>query len=160
MIATIKAINKQLRSDTGINVIQANSKGPVPALPYGVYNITSPYIKGTGREDSSYYESNNELNLNRYEEFRVTLSINTYGTTNENAIDLALQIRKWFLFYGEDFLSSLNVVLIEATAIENRTTFLVDSYEYKHGFDVQLRMIDIDNGIVDWIEKAEIEMEE
>lgn len=142
MIAAIKAINRQLRSDTGINVIQANGKGTLPPLPFGVYNITSPYIKGLGRENTEYLAAETELQEKRTEQFRTTLSFNLYGTSNETAIELALQVRQWFLFYGEEFLNDQNVAVAEIGNVENRTTFLVDSYEYKHGFDVQLRLTD------------------
>lgn len=141
MIATIKAINKQLRADTGINVIQANGEGKLPSLPYGTYNLTSPYIKGVGRENTVFSVSGDELQEKRTEQYKSTLSFNLYGTSNETAIDLAMQVREWFLFHGEEFLSDQNVAIVEVRNIENRTTFLVDSYEYKFGFDVQLRMM-------------------
>lgn len=157
MIATIKAINRQLRTDTNINVIQANGKGTLPSLPFGTYNITAPWIKGVGREDRTFKDKGNGLELTRFEEFRVTLSFNFYAATNETAIEKALQAKKWFVFFGEDFISSQNATLVEVTSVDNRTAFLVDSYEYKHGFDVRLRMTDIDKVMIDWIETVEIE---
>ncbi|RYI25197.1 hypothetical protein EVU96_24850 [Bacillus infantis] len=161
MINAIKQIIARIKSDTGISIVQANSNGaPKPPLPYGVYNITSPYIKGVGREDLSVYEDENGLYQKRTEQYRVTLSFNLYGNSNETTIDLALKVRKWFLFLGQDFIEEQNIAVTDIGNIENRTTFLVDSYEYKQGFDVQLRLTDEQVRVVDWIEKAIIEMEE
>lgn len=70
---------------------------------------------------------------------------------------------------GENHLEDMNIVVTNLRAIENRTTFLVDSYDYKHGFDVQMRGTDEqfftrthqDGTDVhyDWIETVEIEFE-
>jgi hypothetical protein len=140
MMTAIKSIIGRIYQDTGIRVIQANLTAPTPSLPYGVYNITSPYIKGVGRENVSTYEDETGLYLKRTEQYQVTISFNLYAKDSETTIDLATQVRKWFLFMGEEFIQEQNIAVIEAGNIENRTTFLVDSYEYKYGFDVQLRL--------------------
>jgi hypothetical protein len=140
MMTAIKSLISQLYKDAGIRMIQANQTAPKPPLPYGVYNITSPYIKGAGREDISYFEDGAGFFQKRTEFYRVTLSFNLYADANETAIDLAIKVRQWFLFFGEDFIRNRNIALYEVSNIENRTAFLVDSYEYKHGFDVQLRL--------------------
>lgn len=160
MIQAIKSIISQIYKDTGIRVIQANQNAPKPSLPYGVYNITSPYIKGVGREDINTYEDETGLYQKRVEQYLVTLSFNLYAPTNDSTIDLALQVRKWFLFLGQEFIQDQNIVVANVGNVENRTTFLVDSYEYKHGFDVQLRMTSEMIRQLDWIEFVEIEMEE
>jgi hypothetical protein len=140
MIQSIKSLISRLYQDTGIRVIQANQTASQPPLPYGVYNITSPYIKGVGREDVSTFEDETGLYLKRTEQYKVTISFNLYAKDNETTIDLASQVRKWFLFMGEEFIQEQNIAIVEVGNTENRTTFLVDSYEYKHGFDVQLRL--------------------
>ena len=142
MITAIKMIIRQLRADKGINVIQANGKGVQPSLPFGVYNITSPYINGTGREITEYISDTEGIKQRKIEEYRATLSFTFYADTNEEVIELAFLVREWFAFYGEEFLNKENVVVADIGNITDRTTFLVDSYEYKHGFDVQLRLTD------------------
>jgi hypothetical protein len=140
MMLAIKNIIGRIYQDTGIRVIQANLTAPTPSLPYAVYNITSPYIKGVGSEDINTHDDGTGLYLKRFEEYQVTLSLNLYASDTETAIDLATQVRKWFSFVGEDFIRGQNVTVISTGNVENRTTFIVDSYEYKYGFDVQLRM--------------------
>jgi hypothetical protein len=159
MIQAIKTLISQIYKDTGIRVIQANQSAPTPPLPYATYNITSPYIKGTGREDITYHENNGELYQKRTEQYRVTLSFNLYAANNETTIDLAYQVRKWFLFLAQEFIEEQNMTVANVGNIENRTTFLVDSYEYKHGFDVQLRLTDEQSRIVEWFNQIELKGE-
>lgn len=150
MIKAIEAIIRRLRLDKDINVIQANGEGIKPALPFGTYNITSPYINGTGREITEYIPNQDGLEQKKIEEYRTTLSFNFYADTEEETIELAFGVRQWFLFYGEEFLNEQNIVVAEIGNMENRTTFLVDSYEYKHGFDVQLRLTDEQTKTIDY----------
>ncbi|KOP82006.1 hypothetical protein AMS60_05615 [Bacillus sp. FJAT-21945] len=156
MIQAIKRIISQLYKDTNIRVVQANQTAPKPASPYGVYNITSPYIKGVGHENITYYDDNGELYQKHTEQYRVTLSFNLYAATNETTIDLAMRVRLWFLFFAQEFIEEQNITVIEVGNIENRTTFLVDSYEYKHGFDVQVRLTDEQSRVIDWFNNIEI----
>lgn len=142
MMQSIKNLITQLYQNTGLRIIKANTTAPVPPLPYGVYNVTSPYIKDAGMENEAYIDNGDSLTAKREEQYKVTISFNIYAKDDETTIDLAMQVRQWFLFYGRDFIQSQNNAVVSVGNIENRTTFLVDSYEYKHGFDVQLRLSD------------------
>ena len=131
----INTIISKLYQDTKIRVIQANQTAPMPPLPYAVYNITSPYIQdGRGneyiRDRTAYYDTH----------YKQTISFNVYGNTTDEAIQKANDIRHWFLFLGKTFIQDQNIAVLEVTNLEDRTTFLVDSYEYKFGFDVKLRL--------------------
>lgn len=160
MITKIKSIIRELRSHTGINVIQVNQNGDMPDLPYATYNITSAYTKGTGREDITHHDIGDDLVQRRFNEVKFTLSINSYGSTEETAIENANAIRKWFLFYADEFMREINATVIDVGTLENRSAFLVDSYEYKRGFDVQLRFTEIDEASVDYFDKVELHYDE
>lgn len=156
MITKIKSIIKEIREKTGVNLIRANQNGDMPDLPYATYNIISSFVKGTGREDESHHDTGDELVQRRFMEIRFTLSISAYGKTEEITIETANAIRKWFLFYSDLFMNEINVAVIDVGSIGNRTAFLVDSYEYKHGFDVQLRFTETDDIPVDYFDKVEL----
>lgn len=160
MITTMKAIISQLYKDTGIRVIQANLTAPRPPLPFVVYNVTAPYIKGVGLPDITSYEDETGFHFKHSEQYRVTLSFNGYTSNNETTIDLINKVRQWFLFMGRDFIEEQNVAVIEVGNIENRTTFLVDSYEYKCGFDVQFRLTEEITKPIEWIETTVLNREE
>ncbi|QXJ39587.1 hypothetical protein BV455_02953 [Parageobacillus caldoxylosilyticus] len=140
MIEAIKNMIAKAYQDTGLRIIQANTTAPTPPLPYAVYNITSPYIKEAGQPNIATREEGEELYLQYEEQYLTTISFNVYADKNESTIDWAMKLHQWFLFFGQDFLQENGIAVVNVGNIENRTTFLVDSYEYKHGFDVQLRM--------------------
>lgn len=140
MISAIKSMIAKIKADIGITVIQANQTAPKPPLPYAVYNITAPYVKDRGQPNVTARDAGEELYLQYEEQYLVTISFNIFADKNETTIDLAMKLHQWFLFFGQVFLQDNGIAVVNVGNIENRTTFLVDSYEYKHGFDVQLRM--------------------
>lgn len=157
MMTSIKSLISQLYKDTQIRVIQANTTAPTPPLPFGIYNVISSYIKDAGREDITTYEDETGLYLKRSEQYQVTLSFSFYSNTTETTIDQANKVRQWFLFLGQEFIEEQNIAVVEVGNTENRTTFLVDSYEYKHGFDVRLRLSTEQSRLIDWVETVTIE---
>jgi hypothetical protein len=154
MIDIIKSMIAKAYQDTGLRIIQANTTAPKPPLPYAVYNITSPYVKDRGQPNMTTQERDGELYLNYEEQYLTTISFNVYADKNETTIDNAMKLRQWFLFVGQQYLQDNGIAVVNVGNIENRTTFLVDSYEYKHGFDVQLRMTQIAEVKTDWFDKV------
>lgn len=138
----IETIRKQIYKDTGTLVIPANTTAKTPPLPFATINVTSPWIDDVGHADVHKYEDEAGLHIRRTEAFQFVFSFNVYAETDMEAIRLARLIRGWFALTGEIFMEDLNIVVVTRGNIENRTTFLVDSYEYKHGFDVQFRAVD------------------
>lgn len=160
MIDKIKSIICELSSYTGVQVIRVNQNGDIPEFPYATYNITSAYTKGTGREDISYHDTGDDLVQKRSNEVIFTLSVNAYADTEETAIESANAIRKWFLFYANEFMREINAVVVDVGGLENRSAFLVDAYEYKRGFDVRLRFTETDAYSVDYFDKVELYYDE
>lgn len=155
MIPVIKVLISQIYTDTGLRVVKANTTSPVPNLPYAVYNTTSPYIKDAGMYSETYEDSGEDLTVTREESYKSTLSMNLYAKSDEEAIEWASKVRNWFTFQGEKTIQDLGIAITMVGNIENRTTFLVDSYEYKHGFDVQLRLPNIQTKVLDHFDTVE-----
>lgn len=156
MIPVIKSLITQIYKDTNIRVVKADTTAPSPSLPYGVYKVTSPYIKEAGMANETYEDNPDGLTMVREESYKSTLSMNLYAKTDEEAVELASIIRNWFTFQGEQTISDLGIAVIMVGNIENRTTFLVDSYEYKHGFDIQLRLPNIQTKVLDHFDTVEM----
>lgn len=154
MIDIIKNMIAKAYQDTGLRIIQANTTAPKPPLPYAVYNITSPHIKDRGQPNMTPQERDGELYLTYEEQYLTTISFNVYADKNESTIELAMKLRQWFLFVGQEHLQDNGIAVVNVGNIENRTTFLVDSYEYKHGFDVQLRMTQTAEMPTEWFNKV------
>ena len=153
-ITAIKEMIARIKQDTGVQIIKGNTTAPRPSLPFGMYNITSPYIKGRGRGANTFYSDDTNLYEKREEEYRFTLSFSIYAQDTETTISLAHKVRQWFLFLGREFIQDKKLVVANVGNIENRTTFLVDSYEYKFGFDVQFRDVDEQIKVIEAIEEA------
>lgn len=155
----MKSIRRQLSKDIAINIIRANQGGDEPKRPFATYSIIG-VNKGVGRADISYQSKVNALEETRKDERVMSISFNCYGTSDIEAMEMAEKIRKWFVFHGESFLSDLDVVVKEATNIQDRTAYISDSWDdFKWGLDVLIRYMDIDAHEVDYFDKVEYEVE-
>ncbi|MFJ6210594.1 LIC_12616 family protein [Lysinibacillus sp. NPDC092081] len=153
----VKLIRNQLATDTDITIIRADQPGDLPELPYVTYKVIGDRF-GVGQEDVSYADFPDALVETRIQERNSTISLNIYGTSYDNAFEVATKLRKWFEYRGFLFLEEINVAIVSMSDIDNRTTFLVDSYDEKWGFDVIIRYLDIDEKEVDYFDKVEVEM--
>ena len=153
----IKLIRKQLSDDTDLTIIRADQTGDIPKLPYATYKVIGDR-KGVGQEDVSHFNKPDSLSETRIQERNATISFNTYGTSQDNAFEVATQLRKWFEWRGSLFLDEINVAIVNLTDVTNRTTFLLDSYDEKWGFDVIIRYLDIEEHDIDYFDKVEVEM--
>ena len=131
--------------DPNINkVIRADQMGELPSLPYVTYKVINDR-KGVGRENIEHVDGENELIEKRSQERNATISFNVYGTSHDNAFEVAKQLRKWFEWRGSLFLEEINVALVSVSAVDNRSVFLVDAYDEKYGFDVIIRYTESDD---------------
>ncbi|AUS87032.1 hypothetical protein LBYS11_12130 [Lysinibacillus sp. YS11] len=153
----IKLIRKQLSDDTDLTIIRADQTGDIPKLPYATYKVIGDR-KGVGQVDVSHVNKPDALSETRIQERNATISFNTYGTSHDNAFEVATQLRKWFEWRGSLFLDEINVAIVNLTDVTNRTTFLLDSYDEKWGFDVIIRYLDIEEHDIDYFDKVEVEM--
>ncbi|KZE68058.1 hypothetical protein AWM68_17230, partial [Fictibacillus phosphorivorans] len=141
-IEAFKEIIAQIKKDTGVPIVKGNTKNKPPELPYGIYNITSPYIRGRGQGVITQFNNDTGNYEKRAEQYKFTVSLSFFAEDNETTIDHAMKVRQWFLFLGKNFITERNLAVVRVENIANRTTFIVDDYEYKHGFDVQFRATD------------------
>lgn len=153
----IKSIRTQLAKDTGLTIIRADQLGKPPSLPYITYKVISDR-KGVGRENVEHIDGENQLIEQRSQERNATISFNVYGTSHDNAFEVAKQLRKWFEWRGSLFLEEINVALVEVTAVDNRSVFLIDAYDEKYGFDVIIRYMESDQYEIDYFDKVESEI--
>lgn len=129
-----------LEQHTGITFVKADQEGAEqPPFPYALFKVTSPYIKERNAGFSSPYEADG-VQYDRFQgQHLFTVSFNAFAGNQEAAMDYAFQIHRWFLFHGQEPISEQNFAVVNVFNIENRTTHLVEHYEYKYGFDVQMR---------------------
>ena len=153
----IKTINTQLASDIGLTIIRADQTGPIPALPYATYKVIGDR-KGFGRYTTDYSDEKSALVEKNNQTRNATISFNVYGTSHDNAYEVAQQLRKWFDMRGSLFMDEINVAPISIEEVSNRTIFLTDSYDERWGFDVIICYQDSDELEIDYFNKVESEI--
>lgn len=135
-------LNRFLREEKDCRLIWANPHAPTPPKPYGVFNMTARV--------SDYRDAiETAERLDRYEHRQITqtVSLTFRGRNNDmlrEANDIAEHARRWLSLWGEPVLSRNNLVVHELGQINDRTTFIVDSFDYKVGFDVTFRTMQTD----------------
>jgi hypothetical protein len=153
----IEPLRKRILKDTQFLLIPADTTNSIPNLPFGTMKITSPYIKDGEGQGSEYIEDIDSKSYHvRDERYKQVLSINTFAESEELAFEHAKTIHRWFLFFGRAFLQDQQIVLVNVGNISSRTTFLLESYEYKCGFDVKIRLSERLSREIDYISSIQI----
>lgn len=145
------ALHKYMYKRYGCSVIFANSNADAPPKPYATINVL--YVQPetfNEREGKVYIESDDKSGLRKgwhkykevYEKIRVSITVYDKGSmtvVNLQAFELARRIQDWFSVYADIFLEEYNAVLTAVGEPTDRTTHIVDSYDYKVGFDIDVR---------------------
>jgi hypothetical protein len=145
-----------LHTFAGVPVIEQEDTGDQPTGPHATYKFTSSYIKDVGMSEEWAEASEDTYVLKQQETFKVALSITAYAADSDASFDLAMTLREWFQFYGQDDLEAANIAVVNLGNVDNRDAFVVDEYERRNGFDVILRVSKELSMDVGYIEKVEI----
>lgn len=142
-----KHLHKHMHDFFSCPVLWASGTQEIPSKPYATVLPTSKVFV-----NKDHYDEQRQYERYQVRQFEQTLSINVYGkndTVNMYAepLRLASEIRRWFNIHGYYKLQELDIVLIDIGTVSNRTTYVADSYDYKVGFDVTLRMTQTDSYI-------------
>lgn len=148
----------------GIFVIEANPGAPKPSKPYLTMLFTSPYIPEGERSIITYanvpsLDPNFDFDLEetRYSNDTMSCSFNIYGQDPDEAVQVGLMAQEWLKFKGLDYLRSKGIVVEECMSLQNRDTYIVDSWERRQGFDVIFRALSSIKKITPTIETVETE---
>ena len=78
----------------------------------------------------------------------------TYILGEDEACFLAVKTVGWFEHVGYDFLSRMGVTVIDVSAVQERSTLLVDEEVRRYGFDVRIRYVKEDAREIGTIENV------
>ena len=109
-------------------------------------------------QDIEHIDLPDQLDEKVTRERNVTLSFNIYSNTHDDAYEKAKQMRRWFENRSAEFCDEHNIAFASISDVTNRTTFLIDSYDEKYGFDVIVRYNDVDQYEIDYFDKVEHEI--
>lgn len=127
-----------------VPVVPTDTNQPKPLYPFVSYKFTTLY-----RSDAPVmtripvpskdpdFEQDIEYTLK--EQPQMVLSISTYSLDEAEAYNLALQVQAWFKLHGYRYLKEKNFIVVNTTALQDRSILIVDNFEKRIGFDVILR---------------------
>jgi len=144
MASIRNGVVKGLYEHIGCPVVPTDTVDRKPDYPYISYKITSSHDTSTFSLADEIAESTNpsfehDVLTTRIEQPQLTLSINAYSNNDDEAYTLAAKARDWFTYHGDLFFVGLNIVIIKAANITDRTHQVVDDFERRYGFDVRIR---------------------
>lgn len=123
-------------------IVWANPHKPTPPKPYGVMQMIARVEKY--RDPIVAVDDKNRYHVREIEQ---TVSFSFRGKNEpgiEHANELAEHTRRWLELWGKYILEDNNLVIKNISGISDRTVFLVDSFDYKVGFDVTFRTMQTD----------------
>ncbi|MBK5244293.1 MAG: hypothetical protein JJE18_04580 [Eubacteriaceae bacterium] len=148
-------------------VIQMEQTATKPPYPYVGYKIIVAGNSGAGspvmtRETVPSTDINfvSDIKETAIDQSTCTFSFSTYCATKMEADEMAIIVKN-FVEHALYFdLKDAGAVVVEITAIGDRTTLITNVYEYRSGFDAIIRMATETSRTVPTIEEIIINMEE
>lgn len=149
MIGKLKEeIVKGLHKYTGLDVVDTDNNHRKPERPFYSYKITQ--IKTNANGEGNYSEDFPKSLDSRFKyDYRetvelqpqVVISINCYSSDIAECLDKIYLAWDYFKHGGNDLLALDNIIVVRIEEITDRTVVLGDRYEYRYGFDVELRFL-------------------
>lgn len=116
-------------------------------IPQGSHNLLRDIIPSTN-ENFEY-----DIEYTREEQLKMIISISTHSLDDIEAYQLALDIESWFKLHGYHYLKENGIVVVGTSNIQDKTIQIVDNYEKRQGFDVTIRVADIQKMRIETIEQ-------
>ena len=167
MIQTIrKTIVSGLNKYTNVLVVDTDNPNEKPKYPFLSFKITTMrQNQGKGGSRNTRFEKSLDENFRHdvvesisFQPYMV-LSISAYSNNVVESQELAFKAWEWFKFVGKYALEEINCVVVDTQNVQDRTTHIVDFYEYKQGFDVSIRYLHEIERRTETIEEYEIKGE-
>lgn len=143
-----KEIVKGLNSYTGLEVVDTDNNHRRPRKPFYSYKIMS--IKTNASGEGNYSEDFPPSSDSRYKhDYRekvelqpqVVISLNCYSADIAECLEKTYLAWDYFKHGGRDLLALDNIIVVRTEDISDRTIVFGDRYEYRYGFDVELRFL-------------------
>lgn len=140
----VRGVNKY----TGLRVVDTDNNFRRPNKPFYSYKITSikTNASGEGNYSSDFPKSLKSQFKHDYREKvelqpQVVISFNCYSDDIAECLEKTYKAWDYFKHGGNDLLALKNFVVVRVEDISDRTIVFGDRYEYRYGFDVELRFL-------------------
>lgn len=141
--ALLKAIRSGIHEHTGLQVVHTDL--PVSAAdklkrPYYSHKVIT-YIPDRHTGIHIGAPSGEDIAEKLLLQPTLTVSFNSYDKSLVGANTSAIQAWEWFKYIGVPELGAQGYVVVNVTDLYDRTVPLSDTYEYRYGFDVMIRLV-------------------
>lgn len=145
----IQTIREVINDYTGLYIVDTDSNSSKPDYPYYSYKLISMDLapKQTGAVDE------NVMTLDS----NYIISFNSYSDNLNVARESIIKLWELFKFTARHVLSLENIIVVNLTNIQDRTIYIVENFEYRFGFDVEIRKIKTIKRDVETIETYKVE---
>lgn len=140
----VRGVNKY----TGLKVVDTDNNFRRPKKPFYSYKIISinTNANGEGNYSSDFPKSLNSQFKHDYREKvelhpQVVISFSCYSDDIAECLEKTYLAWDYFNHVGNDLLALDNIVVVRTEDITDRTIVFGDRYEYRYGFDVELRFL-------------------
>lgn len=139
--AKIDHIRNGVYEDTGLFIVDTDNNNRKPKYPFYSYKITTLQLDNN-QEGAVHIEFvNDTANETMQLDSKMILSLNAYSDTADEAYSKALRLWEYFKFRGKLYLYNGNIAVVNISDIQDRTIYIADKFEYRYGFDVNLRVL-------------------
>ena len=145
----VATVNKVIKGETGNYAVPQNTTEQQPKYPFTTYTITSPYIAGRGAVEGDTVT----------ESVEIVLSLTFVSDDRFQPPSMAQQVASSFKHPKiQTQLREQGVIFVRNDGFGNRDTFITIETEFRHGFDLRLRVQNTTIKESESIENIEIEM--
>ena len=157
---------KGLHEYTGLIAIDTDNPNKKPKYPYFSFKFTT--IRQNIGENGAYsYDVVESLDSKFKHDVlekatfqpHVVISFNAYSKDLSECQEKTLKAWEWFKVVGRGVLSNNNIVIVNVGNIQDRSIHIVDHYEYRQGFDIEIRVLHEIESRSETIEKHKMEGE-
>lgn len=149
MIRDLKnLVVKDLHKLTGLTLVDTDNPNRKPAYPFYSMKFTSiqrdEVMQGNMYED--FVESKDprftyDVLYTLARQPKAIISFNCLSDDLMEVHEMVSKAWEYFTFYGTESLKSHNFVVVNVMDIQDRTAFDGVNYEYRQGFDVEIRFL-------------------
>ncbi|MED1792888.1 hypothetical protein P4V54_09405 [Brevibacillus nitrificans] len=133
------AIVRGLAAHMELPVIEMNGGGDIPKTAFLAYD----FDQGIGEARGMPTEFEEDDRIRQVETVPFTVSFLSYADDKATSMENAMKARDWFKTTGYEALKdTVNVIVTNFGAVENRDVHIGDEWERRHGFEVEFRTID------------------
>lgn len=153
----LDAIQEGIYNDTGLMIVDTDNNEKKPKYPFYSFKILSSPLSPNQVGAMEVKAGEDIIEESLVMDSNMIISFNAYSDKVRDSHKFVLKAWEWFKFKGYHYLSDRDIVVVNLSNIQDRTITIVDKFEYRQGFDVELRVLHQIDRELETIETYKIE---